>query len=178
VRSHGPVSFPCNLHPLPESHFPGSKLLCTSPLCLPHLFIPFVLGHYSVTPPVRPFLPCSVPRVPAFPSVVPNAFHPGPSSFGFGPANQRTACKYRISQVQSVSFEEAPVIDIIPRLDRNFLLRWTHFKLPVDWPILQPVCCPSDTRQTHLRNWSRASLSRLFTHRPLPSASADGRHCS
>lgn len=81
-------------------------------------------------------------------------------------------------QVQCVSFEEAPVIDIIPRLDRNLLLRWTHFKLPVDWPILQPVCCPSDTRQTHLRNWPRVSLSRLFTHRPLPSASADGRYCS
>jgi hypothetical protein len=77
VRSHGPVSFPCNLHPLPASHFPVSKLLCTSPLCLPHLLFlscPRVLDYSVRNQPIRPFLPCPVPRVPAFPSVGPEYF--------------------------------------------------------------------------------------------------------
>jgi hypothetical protein len=34
--------------------------------------------------------------------------HQGPSSFAFGPANQRTGCKYRISTSSVCQLEEAP----------------------------------------------------------------------
>lgn len=129
MRSHGPVSFPCNLHPLPESHFPGSKLLCTSPLCLPHLF--FVLGHLTILSHHRSGL-FFLARYLAF------LHSQAWSRTLFIQVLLPSALALRINvprantvflQVQSVSFEEAPVIDIIPRLDRNLLLRWTHFKL-------------------------------------------------
>jgi hypothetical protein len=158
VRSHGPVSFPLQSPSLGrEATSPGQSYFVYFLLCVFLNFCyPFrtrTLLNYLVTPPIRPFLP--LVRYFAFlhsPSVIPNASSGAPSSFAFGPANQRTACKYRIS---TSSAGGGSVIDIIPRLDPNLLLCWTHFKFSGrSSQYFPPLCCPSDTRQTHLRNWS------------------------
>jgi hypothetical protein len=178
VRSHGPVSFPCNLHPLPASHFPVSKLLCTSPLCLPHLLFlscPRVLDYSVRNQPIRPFLPCPVPRVPAFPSVGPEYSIRAPLPSPWPPANQHTACKYRISTSSVRQLKEAPSSTSSRDWIETFCCAGRFLSFPVDWPILPPVCCPSDTRANALAELVRVPFldSSLTDLCPQPRQTVD-----
>ena len=112
------ISIPC-----PRATSPG-RSYCVHLLCVSSsLIYPFCTRalDYSVAPPIQPFLPCLVPRVPAFPSAVPNASSGGgPSSFGFVPCESTYRVqipyfyKVRLSALRRLRHRHHPAIGSKP----------------------------------------------------------------